>query len=153
MHLNCGAENPLDSKEIKPVNLKGNQPWILVARTDAEAETPAFWSSDADSWLTGKVPDAGKDWGQKERRASEDEMAGWHHQSNENELRLTWGDGEWRGSLMGCSPWVTKSQTWLGNWTTKRLQPARFLCPWDSPGRNTGAGCHALPQGIFPTQR
>ena len=69
-------EIPLDSKDIKPVNLKGDQLWIFTRRTDAEAETPVFWSSDVNSWLTGKVPDAGKDWGQKEKRASEDEMAG-----------------------------------------------------------------------------
>ena len=69
-------ETPLHSKEIKPVNLKGNQPWILIGRTDAEAETLVFWSSDANSWLTGKVPDAGNDWGQKEKTASENEMAG-----------------------------------------------------------------------------
>ena len=65
-------ESPLDSKEIKPVNLKGNQPWILFGRTDARCQ---FWSSDANSWLTGKVPDDLKDWGQKEKRASEGEMA------------------------------------------------------------------------------
>ena len=60
-------ESPLESKEIKPVNLKGDQPWIFTARTDAGAEAPVFWSSDADRWLTGKVPDAGKDWGQRRR--------------------------------------------------------------------------------------
>ena len=60
-------QSPLDSNEIKPVNLKGNQPWILIGRTDAEAEAPVFWSSDANRWLTGKVPDAGKDWGQRRR--------------------------------------------------------------------------------------
>ena len=63
-------ESPLDSKEIKPVNLKGNQPWILIGRTDAEAEAPVFWSPDVNSWLFGKVPDAGKDRGQKEKRTS-----------------------------------------------------------------------------------
>ena len=69
-------ESPLDSKEIKPVNLKGNQPWILFGRTDAEAEAPLFWSPNANSQLIGKVPNAVKDSGQKEKRASEDEMAG-----------------------------------------------------------------------------
>ena len=72
-------ESPLDRKETKLVNLKGNQPWILVGRADAEAKAPVFWSSDVNSWLIGKVPDAGKDWGQKEKRASEDEMPGGHH--------------------------------------------------------------------------
>ena len=68
--------SPLDSKEIQPVNLKGSQPWILIGKTDAEVEAPVFWSPDAKSQLTGKVPDAGKDRGQEEKRASEDEMAG-----------------------------------------------------------------------------
>ena len=84
-------ESPLDSKEIKSVNLKGNQPWIHIGKTDAEAETPVFWSSDANNWLIEKVPDAGKDWGQKEKRASEDEMAGWYHQCNGHELGQTSG--------------------------------------------------------------
>ena len=68
-------ESPLNWKEIKPVNPKGNQPWIFIGRTDAEAEAPIFWPPDAKSQLTGKDPDAGKDWGQKEK-AAEDEMVG-----------------------------------------------------------------------------
>ena len=79
-------ESPLDSKEIKPVNLKGNQPWTLAGRTDAEAEAPVFWSSDMSSRLIGKVSDAGKDWGQKEKGASEEEMVVWHHWCNGHEL-------------------------------------------------------------------
>ena len=75
MVLEKTLESPLDSKEIKLVNPKENQFWIFIGRTDAEAETPVFWSSDVNSWLIGKVPDAGKDWGQ-EKSASEDEMAG-----------------------------------------------------------------------------
>ena len=85
-------ESPLDSKEIKPVNLKGNQPWIFIGKTDAEAEAPVFWSPDVNSWLTRKVPDTGKDWGQKEKTVSEDEIAGWHHQCNGHELGKTLGD-------------------------------------------------------------
>ena len=69
-------ESPLDSKELKPVNLKGVKPWIFTGRTDTEVEAPVFWSSDINRWLIRKVPDAGKDWGQKEKRASEDNMAG-----------------------------------------------------------------------------
>ena len=92
-------ESPLDSKEIKLVNLKGNQPWILIEKTNTEVETPVFWLSDANSWLTGKVPDAGKDWGQKEKEGSEDEMAEWHHWGNGHKLGLTLGDGEGPGSL------------------------------------------------------
>ena len=110
-------QSPLDCKEIKPVNLKGDQPRILIGRTDAEAETPVFWSSDANSWLIGIVSDAGEDWGQEEKRVSEDEMAGWHHQCSGHELGQTSGDGERQGGLMCCSPWVAKSQTQLGDWT------------------------------------
>ena len=110
-------QSPLDSKEIKLVNLKGDQPWILIGRTDA----PVFWSPDANSWLIGKVPDAGKDWGQKEKRASEDEMAGQHHQCNGHELRQTPGGGEGRGGMACCSLCVTKGWTWLGDWTTTML--------------------------------
>ena len=80
-------ESPLDSKAIKPVNPKGNQFWILIGRIDAEAEAPLFWPPDAKNWLTGKDPDAGKDWRQK--RATEDEMVGWHHRFNGHELGQT----------------------------------------------------------------
>ena len=111
-------ESPLDSKEIKPVNLKWDQPWIFTGRTDAEAEAPVFWSSDVMRWLIGKVPDAGKDWGQKKKRTLEDEMAGWHHWCNEHELGQTPRDGEGQGSLACCSHWVAKSRTQLGDWTT-----------------------------------
>ena len=78
-------ESPLDSKEIKPVNPKGNQPWIFVARTDGEAEAPIHWPSDVKSWLIGKDPDAGRDWGQEEKVATEDEMVAWHHRLNGHE--------------------------------------------------------------------
>ena len=108
-------ESPLDSKEIKPDNLKGNQPWILIGRIDAEAEAPAFWSPDTNSWPTGKVLDARKDWGQEKKRAREDEMAGWHHWCNGHKLGQTLGDGEGQGGLVCCSPWGRKQ---LGDWTT-----------------------------------
>ena len=96
-------ESPVDSKEIKPVHLKGDQPRIFTGRTDAEAEAPAFWSYDANRQLIGKVSDAGKDGGQK-KRTSEDEMAGQHHQCNERELGQTLGDGEGQGGLACCRP-------------------------------------------------
>ena len=69
-------KSPLDSKEIKPVNLKGNQPWIFIRSTDAEAKAPILWPPDTKNQLTGKDPDSGKDWGQEEKRMTEDEMAG-----------------------------------------------------------------------------
>ena len=71
-------ESPLDCKEIQPVNPKGNQSWIFIGRTDAEAETPILWPPDAKNWLIGKDPDAGKDWRQ-EKGTTEDEMVRWHH--------------------------------------------------------------------------
>ena len=86
-------KSPLDSKEIKPVKPKGNQPWIFIGRIDAEAEFPTLWPPDMKSWLTGKDPDAGKDWWQ-EKRVTEDEMVGWHHWLNEHEFQQTLGDGE-----------------------------------------------------------
>ena len=78
-------ESPLDSKEIKPVNPKGNQPWIFVGRTDGEAEAPILWPPDVKSWLIGKDSDAGRDWGQEEKVATKDEMVGWHHRLNAHE--------------------------------------------------------------------
>ena len=113
MVLEKTPESPLDSKDIKLVNLKGNHLWIFIGRTDAEAETPVFWSSDINSSLIGKVPDAEKDWGQ-EKRASEDEMAGWHYHCNGHELEQTLGDGEGQGSLVCCSPWGCKESDMTG---------------------------------------
>ena len=72
-------ESPLDCKEIQPVHPKGDQSWVFIGRTDAEAETPILWPPHAKSWLIGKDSDAGRDWGQKEKGTTEDEMAGWHH--------------------------------------------------------------------------
>ena len=79
-------ESPLDLKEIQPVHPKGDQSWVFIGRTDAEAETPILWPPDAKSWLIWKHPDAGKDWGQEEKGTIEDEMVVWHHQLNESEF-------------------------------------------------------------------
>ena len=92
-------ESPLDSREIKPVHPKENQPWILIGRTDAEAEAPILWPSDSKSWLIGKDPDAGKDWRQEEKGTTEDEMVGWHHWLNGHKFEQTVGHGEGQGSL------------------------------------------------------
>ena len=109
-------KSPMDCKEIKLVKLKGHQPWIHVGKTDAE--TPVPWSSDADSWLTGTVPHAGKDWGQKEKRASEDEMAGWHHRAVDMNLGILWEMVRDREAWCAAAHGVTKSWTQLGDWTT-----------------------------------
>ena len=102
------TESPLDGKEIKPVNLKGEQLWIFTGRTDAEAEVPVLWSSDVNWQLIGKVPDVGKDWEQKEKRVSEDEMAGWHHWYYEHEFGQTPRDDEGQGGLASFNPWGRK---------------------------------------------
>ena len=97
-------EGLLDWKEIKPVNPKGNQLWIFIGRTDAQAETPVFWPPDTKSWHNGKDPDAGKDWGQ-EKGMTEDERVGWHHRLDGHEFEQAQGDGEGQGGLACCIPW------------------------------------------------
>ena len=148
-------ESPLDCKEIQPLHPKGDQHWIFTGRTDVEA--PILWPPEVKSWLTGKDPDAGNDWGQKEKGATEDEMVGWYHQLNGPEFEHTLGDSEGQGSLACCSPWGHKEsdtterateqqqQGWCGplSWTPivittsgpsmlSRLRQAFFgwLCNW-----------------------
>ena len=94
MVLEKTPESPLDGKEIKPINPKGNQSWVFIGRPDAEAEAPVIWPPDVKSQLIGKYPDAGKDWGQKEKGATEDEMVGWHHWLNGHEFKQIPGDSE-----------------------------------------------------------
>ena len=79
-------ESPLDSREIQPINSKGNQSWIFIGRTDAEAEAPILWLPDANNWLSEKDPDAGEDWRREEKWTTEDEMVGWHHWLNGHEF-------------------------------------------------------------------
>ena len=92
-------ESPLDSKEIKPVNSKGNRPWIFIGRTNAEAEALILWPPVAKSQLIGKDPDAGKDWGQEEEGAKDGEMVRWHHWLNGHEFEQALGEGEGQGEL------------------------------------------------------
>ena len=100
-------ESPLDCNEIKPTHPKASQPWILIGRTDAEAEAPILWPPDAKSHLIAKDTDAGKDWGQ-EQRVKKDEMIGWHHWLNGHEFEQTPGDSKGQGSLACWSPWGHK---------------------------------------------
>ena len=109
MLSNCGSEeSPFDFKEIKAVSLKGNQSWIFIGRTDAEAESPILWPLDAKSQLTGKDLDARKVWGHKEKAVTEDEIVKWHHWLNGHEFEQTLRDSEGQGSLACCSPWGYK---------------------------------------------
>ena len=109
-------EGPLDCKEIKTVNSKGNQSWTFIGRTDAKAEAPILQPADAKSQLIRKDPGAGKDWRQEEKGTTKDEMVGWHHRFVGHELEQALGDGEGQGSLT-CGNGVTKIQTWLSDWT------------------------------------
>ena len=110
MFLNYGVEKtlkgPLDCKEIKPVNPKGNQACIFIGKTDAKAETPILCLPSSESWLI--PPDAGKDGRQEEKGLAEDEMVGWHHCLNGHGIEQTPGDSEGPGSLVCCSPWGHK---------------------------------------------
>ena len=125
-------ESPLDSKEIKQVNPKGNQPCIFTGRTDAEA--PILWSPNAKSWLIVKDPDAGKDLRQKKKRVSEDEMVGWHHWLN----TWVWTNSGRQWSLVCCSPWGHKELD-----VTKQQQQwclHVFICLWKSTECTTPVG-------------
>ena len=124
MVLEKTLENPLDWKEIKPINPKGNQSWIFISRTDAEAETPIVWPPDGTNWLTGKDPDAGKDWRQEENRMTEDELAGWHQRLNGHEFEQVPGLGDGQGGLACCGSWGCR----VGhNWATS-LSLSFFVC-------------------------
>ena len=91
-------ESPLDCKKIQPIHPKGNQSWVFLGRTDAEAETPILWPPHAKSWLIGR------DWGQ-EKGTTEDEMAGWHHWLDGHESEWTLGVGDGQGALACCNSW------------------------------------------------
>ena len=114
-------ESPLDYKDIQPVHPKGNQSWIFIGRTDAEAETPILWPPAAKNWLIGKDPDAGKYWRQEEKGTTEDKMIEWHHWLDGHESEQVPGVGDGQGSLACCSPWVAKSRTQLRDWTELKL--------------------------------
>ena len=98
-------ENMETRRQIQPVNPKGNQPWIFIGRTDAEAEAPILWPPEAKTWLIWKDSDARKDWRWEEKGTTEDEMVGWHHQVNGHEFEHTMGNSEGQGLLVCCSSW------------------------------------------------
>ena len=115
--------SPLNCKEIKPVHPKGNQSWIVIGKTDAEAEALIPWLPDAKNWLFGKAPDAGKDWRQEEKGPTEDEMVGWHHQPDGHQFEQASSASHGQGSPACCSPWGHKESdmTERLNWTDRLI--------------------------------
>ena len=125
-------ESPLNCKEIQPVHPKGDQSWVFIERTDAEAETPILWPPHAKSWIIWKDPDAGKDWGQEGKGMTEDGMVGWHHRLNGHGFGWTPGVGDGKGGLACCDSWGRKKSDateWL-NWT--ELKKKVRVTPWPS---------------------
>ena len=121
-------ESPLDCREIQPVHPIGDQSWVFTGRTDAEAETPVLWPPHAKSWLIGKDPDAGKDWGREEKGMTEDEMAGWYHwHKGLWELVVDGGPGmlQFMGSQRVRHNWATE----LNKWTEWHLTKYNY-CKW-----------------------
>ena len=139
-------ESPLDCKEIKPVNPKGNQSWIFIGRTDAEAEAPILWPPDVKNWLIGKDPDAGKDWRQEEKGTTESEMVGWHHPLYQCEFEQAMWVGDGQGSLVYCSPWGSKGSdmTEQLNWLTSAMTILRSTIK----GQKVGGG--PVPGNPYP---
>ena len=105
MVLEKTLESPLDCKEIQPDHSEGDQPWDFFGWNDAKAETPVLWPPHVKSRLIGKDSDAGRDCRQEEKRTTEDEIVGWHHQLNKHEFEQAPGVGDGQGSLACCSPW------------------------------------------------
>ena len=132
VELEKNLESPLDCKEIKLVNTKGNQSWIFIGRTDAEVEMPILWPPDVKNWLTGKDPDAGKDWRREGKGTTEDEMVGWYHRLDGHEFEQDSGVGDGQGGLVCCSPWDCKESDmteWL-KWTDNSVEHIEMTEYW-----------------------
>ena len=153
-------ESPLDSREIQQIHPKGNESWICIGRTKAEAEAPILWPPDAKSWLIWKDPDAGKDWRWEEKGMTEDEMVGWQHWLNGHGFGWTPGVGDGQGGLACCSSWGCKESdtTEQLNWTEVTFSCVRLFVTPQAPlsmGFSRQEYRSGLPfpiPGIFPTQ-
>ena len=125
-------ESPLDCKEIQPVHPKGNQPWIFIERTDAEAEASLLWAPDVKSQFIIKDPDARKDWRQEEKGTTEGDMVGWYHWLHGYEFKQTQGDSKEQGSLVCCSPWGCRESDTIWWLNKQQLFRTIFWTAWDS---------------------
>ena len=127
--------SPLHCKELETVSTKGNQPWIFIGRTDAEADTPVLRPPHEKNWLIGKDPDAGKDWRQEEKGLTEDEMFGWHHRLDGHEFEWTLRVGDGQGGLACCSPWGHKELDTAEqlNWTELIATHPSWGPAWGNP--------------------
>ena len=148
-------ESPLGCKEIQPVHPEGGKSWLFIGRTDAEAETTILWPPRVTSWLIGKDPDAGRDWGQEEKAMTEDEMAGWHHRLNGHEFEYTPGVGDKQGGLACCDSWgckesdMTERLNWIEqNWKetphSLAVTPLFLLKPFQQSTESTFLLCICL---------
>ena len=133
-------ESPLNCKEIQSVHSTGDQYWIFIGRTDAEAETPIIWPPDAKNWLVGKDSDAGRDWGQEEKGMTEDEIVGWHHWLDGHESEQVPGVDDGQGSLVCCNPWCQKEWD-----TTEQLKWHVYMgFPGGSDGKESASNLRDL---------
>ena len=129
-----GQQQPFKSTVIKPVISKGNQPWISIGRTDAEAELPILWPPDVKNILIGKDPNARKDWRQEEKGMTEDEMIVWHHRLDGHEFEQAPEVGDGHGGLACCSSWgrkesdTTERLNWLTDWA---INTHTHAIPWN----------------------
>ena len=136
----------------QPINPRGNQSWIFIGRTDAEAEAPILWLPDAKNWLIGKDPDAGKDWRQKEKGTTEDKMVGWHYWSDGHEFEQAPGVGDGQGSLVCYSPWGHEESdmtVWL-KWNEFIIDLFRKYGVWNIVTYKKYIFGHSDDQNIFP---
>ena len=167
MVLNCGVGE--DSWEClglqggPPVHPKGDQSWVFIRRTDAEAEIPILWPPDVKSLLIWKDLDSGKDWGQEEKGTTENEMIGWHHRLNGHGFEWTLGVGDGQGGLACCGSWGHKESdtTERLNWTElnsayKLNKQGNNIQPWCTPfpiWNQSAVPCPVLPIASWPAYR
>ena len=129
-------ESPLDYREVQPVHPKGDQSWVFIGRADAEAESPILWLPHGKSWLLGKDPDAGRDWGQEEKGTTENEMSGWHHWLDERESEWTPGAGDGQGGLACCDLWGHRVRHRLTDRTELTWCTPKIDSVWHTYSRN-----------------